>query len=169
MHRDAAHVPADELHLADVDAGADAEPLFASDALDRLCAVECARRPIEGREHPVARRGHLAAAEPVELTPDRLEVVDEELAPGRVPHPGGGRCGVDEIREEEREERAALQAGVEPGERVQAGPSIWTQGSSPTVQPSWPGGLSITSFGPNSRIRPSCSWTATRPERTTPT
>ena len=62
---------------------------FASGSWDRPCAVECARRPVEGREHAVARRGHLAAAEPVELTPDRLEVVDEELAPGRVPHPGG--------------------------------------------------------------------------------
>ena len=99
MHRDAAHVPAYELHLADVDAGAEAETLLAS-ARWIARAQWSARRPSKVANIP----------SPVVVTsrppnrsssPDRLEVIDRGAPPGRVPHSGGGRCGVDQIREEE--------------------------------------------------------------------
>ena len=47
--------------------------------------------------------------------------------------------------------------------------SIWTTCSSPTVYPSWPGGMSKTSCGPNSALVPSEKSIPSRPEMTTPT
>ena len=52
VHGDAAHVVADELDLADVDAGADMKILAARALPDRGGAVERTRRPVERREMP---------------------------------------------------------------------------------------------------------------------
>ena len=47
--------------------------------------------------------------------------------------------------------------------------SMDTHGSSPMTYPSWPGGISNTSSGENSRLVPSGNTTPNRPEITTPT
>jgi hypothetical protein len=111
-----------ELHLADVNAGANSQPLSRRRTTNRLGAVKRAGRPVEGRQHPVAGRVHLAAAEPVELGPSRLEVRGQQLAPSRVAQLVRHHGRIDEICEEEGHERATLESRPEPGERVQACP-----------------------------------------------
>ena len=59
---------------------------------------------VEGGEKPVARRVHLAAASPCQLTADDRVVPLEQLAPGTVARFGHSRRRVDDVGEEHRDE-----------------------------------------------------------------
>ena len=98
VHRDAAHVVAHELHLADVDAGADVEIVRVRAPADSRRTVECARGAVERRDDAVPGRRHLASLKALELDASPLEVLGEELAPARVAEPARDLRRVHEIR-----------------------------------------------------------------------
>src|SRR5438477_4237938 len=71
---DAADLRPVELTFAGVDTGADLDAQLPDSLAGRERTADGARRPVEGGEEAVARRVHLAAAEAVELAPDRAVV-----------------------------------------------------------------------------------------------
>ena len=117
-----AHAATDDLDLADVHAGPHLQPLALGGTHDRRRAMQRRRRRGEGGEQPVASRVHLAPAEALELHARGLEVLREQVPPARVAQPRGDRGGVDEVREEKRDEHAAVDPGREARERADPGP-----------------------------------------------
>src|SRR5438309_2759476 len=97
-----------QLDLADVDSEAHSQSLSGSNVAHRRRALESPRGTVEQREHPVARRIDLAAAEPVEQRSQRLIVLGQALSPDGVPQPYrlGGRA--DDVRHQEACEYAVV-------------------------------------------------------------
>ena len=154
---DASHVRAHELHLSDVHSYPDLEVELRGMPVQRSRTVQRTRRPLEPREHPVAGRVDLPSAEPLELAATRLEELGEKRSPARVAELRR-KCGrVDEVREEKRRQNPAVDARGESGPCTEPGPLDLDHGSGPIVKPSWPGGMSKTSPGPNSADVPSAN------------
>ena len=70
-------------------------------------------RAVEGRDHPVTGGVHFAAPEALELASAGLEELGQELPPARVAETGDERGRVDDVREQQRDEHAAVDAGRE--------------------------------------------------------
>ena len=92
----------------------------------------------------------------------------EELAPARVAELRRRRRRVDEVREEQRGENSAVDPGRKAGPGADARPLDLDARLVPDVYPSWPGGMSKTSSGPNSSVVPSRELDPEPPERTNP-
>src|SRR5438067_6035212 len=106
VHRNAAELVADSLALGGVDAGTYVEPEQRRRVLDRAGAADRARGAVERRHEPVAGRVDLDAAEALKLTPDRLVVPLEQLAPAAVAECDGSLGRSDDVGEENRGEDA---------------------------------------------------------------
>src|SRR5262249_36641047 len=97
------------------------ELVLARDAPDGGGALEGARGAVEGDQHPVAGRLHLAAAEALELRPQRLERLREQVAPGRVAEARDDLGGADDVGEEKGGQDTVAPA-AEARPVAQAGP-----------------------------------------------
>jgi hypothetical protein len=81
VNTDSPDLPIHELALTSVQSGANLDPEVADGVGDHTAATNCARRPVEGREKPIARGVEFAPPEASELAPDRDVVLVEELSP----------------------------------------------------------------------------------------
>ena len=131
----------------------------------RRRTLERARGAVERRQQAVTRGYDLAPAESLELGSNGDEVLGEELPPASVAESGRRLGRFDDVREQQRREHPAPEAGSRSPSPAH---STWTHGSSPTVYPSCPAGMSKTSFGPNSYSVPSCRVIPSRPDRMIP-
>src|SRR4029453_11500592 len=71
------------------------------DQMDRGCAADSTRRPVEHREKAVTCGLDLVASEPVELEPDAIVVLPQELLPCRIAHARCDGCGIDDVGDEQ--------------------------------------------------------------------
>jgi hypothetical protein len=99
FHRDAGGLATVDLDLPAVQPRPDLEP----DVTDAFgdCARASDRRPgaLEDREEPVARRVHLAAAEPPQFAADDRVVSADEFPPAAIAELGRDVCRADDVRE----------------------------------------------------------------------
>ena len=108
---EAANLAADELDLTDVYGRSHEESLGAGHTLDRSGTVQCRRWSREPCKKPVAGRIDLHTRMPLELDAGCFVVFRQELAPGREPHPRSRRRRIDDVRQEQRDERPAVDPG----------------------------------------------------------
>ena len=104
----AAHVVADDLALAGVQADADLEARAARTAstMASRAAHRVRRRAVEGDEEGVADRLDLAPAEAVELAAHGGLVGAEQVAPARVAQARGVAGRADDVAEDHRQQVA---------------------------------------------------------------
>src|SRR5229473_6697699 len=103
-----------ELALTGVNAGAQLEPERSGGGDERARALDCPRRPVEGREQAVPGRIDFLASEMGELAANLPVKSCQEVSPGGVAQLGRARGRANDVREEDGGEHA-VGDGVAPG------------------------------------------------------
>src|SRR5438309_712602 len=111
-----AHIARRQLHFAGVDARSNLEPEGPCGTAHPIRTPHGACGPVEQREEAVARGTYFPTAESIELEPQPLIVLREELPPGRITD--SFRCGgrIDNVGEQQRREDALATAHDRPAE-----------------------------------------------------